>query len=384
MPRQLVVLRGIILAVIVLASSAASAQNEQIYVVEDVQVDVTADNSVVAREQALGRAPMEAFEILVQQRWPAGTWERLGRLDPSTVGGLVRGLAIKSERKSAVRYRANLSVRFDGPGVRLLLGPDQVAGGGTQRLQAPDVAGTIDPAPREGLSGPGPTILILPIYTEAGQPALWEADNLWRDIWATDPVAGTPPPVVVPIGDVLDIGDIDAGRAFAGDVTGLPRMLDRYAADQAVVAHASLVMETGAVQPSLDVRGIAVGGSGSRVFFEQRYSGASEGARREIMLQAIKDLHAAMTGSALDELPSGGGNLTVTVPLSGFNTWQEVRRRLGQVRLVQGTRLISLQLTNAIIEIGFRGSLDQLTAEMAASGLRLKQESNGWKVILQG
>ncbi len=131
------------------------------------------------------------------------------------IGDLVRDFAVNGEKTSAVRYLANLSVRFRPDDIRALL-----------RSAGVPFA--------ETMSKP---VVVLPLLKSGAALQLWEETNPWRQAWAALDRDGLVP-FVVPVGDLEDVVAIDAERAQAGDRQALAAIADRYKAGSVIVATA--------------------------------------------------------------------------------------------------------------------------------------------------
>src|SRR5262249_23772346 len=85
----------------------------------------------------------------------------------------------------------------------------------------------------------GKPVLILPVYQRGTEAVLWEEPNPWRDAWAQSPAPSGPVPLSVPLGDIGDVGAIDAAKARAGDAEALAAVARRNDTEDAIVALAT-------------------------------------------------------------------------------------------------------------------------------------------------
>jgi len=74
-------------------------------------------------------------------------------------------------------------------------------------------------------------LLVLPVLKSRVGLMLWEAANLWRTAWSALPIQRGLVPMIVPLGDLADISDVDASQAMLGDETALEGIVSRYQAD---------------------------------------------------------------------------------------------------------------------------------------------------------
>lgn len=82
------------------------------YTVEHVEVDVTAANAVKAREEALIRAQVKAFEALADAQLSEEARASYAVPDADTIMGLVKDFEVTNEQLSATRYKGIFTVRF--------------------------------------------------------------------------------------------------------------------------------------------------------------------------------------------------------------------------------------------------------------------------------
>lgn len=356
------------------AIGPAVAQSDPFVTVRDVEVSAEAANAARARERAFDRAASAAWEKFVAGL-PADQRNSVPRLGPDQLSAMVRGISVDDEKTTATTYSARFVVRFDRSAVGEIVRLD----GGTASARTDQ------------------TLLVLPVYTQNGQPELWGDPNPWRDVWARERHAGSAVPLYVPIGDVADVADITAVQALGRDSAALARIARRNQADEVLVAHASLIRDVTAAQPSLQVRATRYGPQGEGVVFDQTYSGATPSQLEGILRQAARDVVASLDaawqpqGTGAGAIADGttpavqaDNRIAVSVPLTGLDTWLEVRRRLGAVPVVADARVIELSRNEARIDIGFVGSIPELGDALARAGLSLSKDGARTVLALSG
>lgn len=190
---------------------AASANPFQ---VEGVQVDVSAQNAVLARQEAMSSAQMMAWDKMIAALAEEGEpVQYLKTPDPLSIAAMVETMEIRDEQTAPQQYKAAMDVIFSAQAVR-------------HYMASLGISLSIAKQARP--------VLLLAWYQDIrGAMHLWGDGNLWAPIWA-DKAGRTDPPLRIPLGDVVDIADLNAKTP--ADVTPfqLQKLLDRYNLDRAI------------------------------------------------------------------------------------------------------------------------------------------------------
>ncbi|MGY8986653.1 MAG: DUF2066 domain-containing protein, partial [Sphingomonadales bacterium] len=139
----------------------AIAQEERIFSVYGVEVDVTASTAAGARTSAFFAAEKIAFNRLLKKIAELDQLYKLPYIEANQIRSFVRGIDVVEEKGSAVRYLATLDVSFDSRKILELLGQ--------YRIKFSEI-------------GPKP-IVLLPILKVGNTFSLWELENIWRKSW---------------------------------------------------------------------------------------------------------------------------------------------------------------------------------------------------------
>ncbi len=202
---------AILLSAISLARPAFAY--DTLFTVEDVTVDVTADNAVVAQEKAFDEAQLKAFRILSDRMVAEADAKSLPTPDSLTISTMVKDYEVTNEQISNVRYVGTYTFRFREEAV-------------SKFFSVTGVSFT------ETSSNP---LLVLPVFQRNGKNSIWSEDNLWMMAWARTKLPHGIVPIEVPIGDLADITDIDDSNALTYERHKLERMLARYGASDAAI-----------------------------------------------------------------------------------------------------------------------------------------------------
>src|SRR6185437_3182109 len=74
------------------------------------------------------------------------------------------------------------------------------------------------------------------------------------------------------------------------------------------------------------------------------------------------------------------GSITVAAPIGGLEDWLKLRDRLSGVPAIRKIDLKSLSRQEVVLEIAYIGTVDQLTASLAAIGFELSRGDPVWRL----
>ncbi len=184
-----------------------------LFTVDDITVDVTAENSVQAQEQAFEKAQYRAFVILAKRLVSEGQANNVKPPDSLTLASLVKDYEVTNEKLSATRYVGTYTFRFNEHAISRLFSLSGVSY--TQNTSK--------------------TLLVLPVIKKNGETSIWSEDNEWMQAWSQNKVSSKLVPIQIPLGDLADISDIDDSNALRYQRSKLDRMLARYDAKEAAI-----------------------------------------------------------------------------------------------------------------------------------------------------
>ncbi|MCP4330073.1 MAG: DUF2066 domain-containing protein [Alphaproteobacteria bacterium] len=322
-----------------------------------VMVDVTAASASEARDRALAEGQLLAFNSMLRNLTAGGDHGRLPPADPATVANMLVGFEIEEEKTSSVRYIARLTYRFDPDSVRDLL----------QNYGIPFAEGR------------GRPMVVLPILHQGGSVTLWDETNPWREAWVDQARVSGLVPLVIPIGDLVDISKITAEQAEGGDPTALNALAERYQTTDVLVVSASQSDPTARLDVSASRYGLG---------------GMVPVARTSVDDGGVESL-AVAAAAITRELEENWkrqnmvrtdlrGRIDVIVPVQTLSDWTLLRRRLDAIGTIRNARLSHLQRGQAQISLDFVGTIDQLQRTLAQHDLDLRQGLAAWVLSLRG
>ena len=138
---------------------------------------------------------------------------------------------IEKELVSSTRYRANLIVYFNKFSVRKLLQQRKIRFAETRSND----------------------VLVVPVFDDGDGATLWFEPGDWRTAWLARPANEGLVPLILPLGDVMDMAAIEAAEALAPSHEALLGLAERYGTREVVVSSAFLDLPDPAVENNLDV-----------------------------------------------------------------------------------------------------------------------------------
>ncbi len=344
--------------------SRAADPADSLFTAEALPVDATDRSAALARDVALADGQRRGLERVLKRLVLRADQGLLPEPDDSQISQLVQDIAITNERTSAVRYLANLTVRFKKEAIRNLL-----------RDLGIRYAETISKAR-----------LVIPVYEAAGAQILWDEPNPWRAAWEDrDADPASPVPLVMPRGDLGDMAAAGAAQVLAGDDRRIEAIGQRYDVTDVLVAHARLEVDLAANRPRLHVTLRQLGPAGDGVVLLS-FTGEARDRVPELLVQAVAEsvirLEEDWKRDNLLQFDSPV-RLSVRIPLSSLAEWVSVRERLESSAVVRRVELAALSRADAQVVLHYLGDPSQLTLALAQLDLDLLEEDGFWTLSLR-
>lgn len=357
--RFAIILRGLaagLLLAAILSTAPGHVQAGDAFEVKGIVVDVTAKTAAAAREQALAEGEAMALRKLFQRLTLSSDAPRLPTVSGREVSTYVRDFDVAEEKTSSVRYIATLNYRFNAEAVRTLL----------RKSSLPFA---------ETFSKP---LLVLPVYQDGGRVSLWDEPNPWRQAWSERPASEGLVPTLLPLGDLTDIGTLNANQAIQGDVKRVGIIASRYGAGDTLVAH-GVVKNNGAV---LEVRLGRQGPTGSVAHEIRTFSAQPGAAAGLVMTQAVTELVRTIEDAwKQDNLLQFGqpGVIPVVIPITNLADWLAIRDRLSTAAVVRQVDMVLMSLKEVRVNLHYLGDPDQLALTLGQADLTLERnEGEEW------
>ncbi len=341
------------LALIGAVGAWAAPAAADVFTVSGISVDETADTAAAARAAAFRRGQRAALATMLRRLTLRTDHGRLPAVDKERLDFMVQALEVADEKTSDVRYLANMTVTFKPAEIRRLL----------REAGVPFAESTSKP------------VLVLPVLQQDDRLVLWDDPNPWREAWSQLPQVGDLVPLIVPVGDLSDIADVDAAQAAEGDPLRLSAIASRYRAGDVLVAVATL-SET-AISTRIDIAASRIGAPNQTPIL-LNFETSDPATIPALLFDAatgvaagVEDLWKSTNIIEFDR----PGRLLLAVPLTSLEQWISVERRLNNIASISNVSLISLTRDSAEVEIIHFGDETQLAATLAQQDLALEQPS---------
>ena len=365
-----------LLCALALLLACGTARANSVFTVAHVPVDTEAASAAEARELAIAAGQRAALETLLRRLTVAGTALPAPAEEP--FAAMVAGFAIDRELVSTTRYRALLTVDFDPAEVRRLLRESGIAYA-------------------ETVSKP---VLVVAVQRDPGGILLWEDGNRWRRAWEERPPHGGLVPILLPLGDVIDLGTVDAAQALASDADALTALAALYGTSEVAVAVAGLSGSDAVAKPSAPAAQGAEGAdndapaAGRALTLSLRRIAADES-------QAIQKTLIGRAGESERALLRRGTDwvitlleddwkdtnlirydeqraLRATVPIAGLGEWVSIQQSIAALAMVASVEIDSLSLREGRVTLRYHGTEDQLRLALGQNDLDLAPEADEW------
>lgn len=334
------------------AAAAPPRRVTDVFVAESVPVDVTAGSVGEARDRGLTQGRVLGFRRILERIVARDDLAHVPQQSAEQIIEMVREFSIANERSSAVRYLAELTVRFNPNAIR-------------QLLRNAGVPFT------ETLSRP---LVVVPVMVTGGNASLW--GSVWHDTWLRSEPDGGLLPLIVPTGDAQDNAQVTAAAATSKNAGPLLQLAERYQAGGALVVVATIdgngpiSMEISEIRADMPPVETAV-----------THSGAPGQAAPEVIAGAVTTAVSAAADSWRRRNRVSFGvksQMTALVPVTDLKEWLSIRNRLGNVALVDQVDVQAMTRDRVQITIHYAGAADQLRLAMGQHNLAFTQQNGVW------
>jgi hypothetical protein len=296
---------------------------------------------------------------------PAGDQGRLPSVERLPVERYVQNFQIADERLSNTRYLARMTVAFDPEQVRDLLRSEHLAF--SDEVSAP--------------------VVVVPLYDDPIEPAIWPENNPWWSAWAEQLDDESGLRLLMPLGDLQDVGAVTIEQARAGDVIALRRLASRYGAENAVVMIATPLADPASGEPvrvRLDVQRIGGADQARQPFTLEGAPGEPlDNVLRNAVVQLQNSLDEQWKKAHLLRLDTGG-LMFVNVPITDLGDWVEINQDLENLPEISQIEIASFAQQEVQIQLYYVGDEQGFEQALGRIGLTLSREGEQWRLLPTG
>ena len=333
------------------------------FTVTDVEVDVTSDNALTAREKAFDQAQSKAFTMLAERMALQDDSSKPPPTpDPITLAAMIEDYEVTQEKLSNVRYIGTYTFRFKDSAVKSFFSQSNV--------QYTDK--TSD------------TLMLLPFYQADGRSDLWSDGNEWKQAWDRIESNKGLVPLIVPTGDLDDVRNIGDDDATDYSAAELESMMERYGTRESVIAIAIpdsefLQSEASAARGTIKIdlyRTDRFKAEQVQQVFVNAVSGQSRAA---VFDEAVRSVKKALQNNwkekniAAAKEPSGFGNQMVAhLPINSLAEWMRLQNLLKSVPSVQGIKVNTLTPKKVMATLTYHVDLEQFKSDLQRVNITTK------------
>ena len=204
-------------------------------------------------------------------------------------------------------------------------------------------------------------------------------------------------PILLPLGDVIDLGTVDAAQALASDADALAALAQLYGTTEIAVAVAGLSSSAAVAKPSAPAAesddGDAPAAGRALTLSLRRIAADQSRAIQKTLIGREGESERALLKRGTDRVVAlleddwKAANLIrydeqqvlrARVPIASLGEWVSVQRRLAALGMVASVEIDSLSLSEGWLTLRYHGTEDQLRLALGQDDLDLAPEEDGW------
>ena len=321
------------------------ARANELYIVQNVAVDVSDVSAVAARQKAIQEAQILGFHRLLRRITLQQDYDKLPRLSFEDTEPMINSFEIKDEKTSSTRYIANITINFNPDALRELL-----SGSGI---------GFLEVSP--------PTALVLPLYFDGTEWSLWRNSNPWWDAWRNLNSNLLSISYLLPLADLEDRFALSVDSI--GDVSRLERLAQRYETDRILLAQARF--NNSKVDVNVTAYRILRENFEAQRLAQFNFTSTNmNDAVKKIATQIEQNWKKQSIRT--QDAPS---TFRLRARFRSIQEWTQIRRQLESAPYIRTLRVEEMDIHNAWLRLGFNGGGQTLVAGLRRSGFLVSQEN---------
>lgn len=331
-----------------------------LYTVEGIEVDVTAKNALEAREEAFNEAQVKAYQELVERLASNGAENQNKDLDAESISFMVQDFEVTKEQLSAKRYKGIYTIRFR---------PDAF------QSQIINQGGSYSDIPRGD-------VLILPFYQAGANTVLWGQMNPFLSAWARQYSSSIDlTSIVVPIGDIEDVAQVNESSPLSYDPVKLERMRERYGANEVSLILASPEIGANGVE-NLRVSLYSAKIRGPEFAGQMKIDGVAGETINQLFDRAVLKLTQQYKSDWKEQTAVSSTeiqNISAVMNFHSVREWINTKQLLESVPGMDSVRVNRLTPREANVSLNYHGDIKNLGLVIGRLGLAIVQSGNAYQ-----
>ncbi|MDI9409281.1 MAG: DUF2066 domain-containing protein [Candidatus Pacebacteria bacterium] len=324
------------------------ARAGSVWSIDNIQVDQINADPRTARELAIQESEFKALPILLRRITQESDSAKLPTLSPENMSSAVEGFEVNSERLSAQRYTAQLTVSFYPEVIRNLLRTNGIT--------------MVEPSTRP--------MLILPILDEGRSGAIFDDQSQWRQAWLNDRQNGILVPWIVARSD--DFAPYSSGGGFKPEslITEPNVFFSKRLSknDVAGIVMASLVRK----DDQLVITTKLWSGATIQELGSVTLTPLANESNDQLMRRAVDSVSRRLDDrwklSSLHDHGAQMRSIDIVFQLQSVNDLVAIQKALDSIPQIRGRSLIALHRRAAQIQLEYGSDLAQLRSALIQRG----------------
>ena len=318
--------------ILYLSPTSVMSNEDNIYIIDNVKIDIVSKDPNLIREFATERAMKKAFRRLLTWILTQNNYNHLlpneKIIDELEIKKFVSGYQIKHETFNNNNYNAEFSVMFDKRFVRQWLVKNKV----------------------NYLEKKTPTVLVIPISELNKKKVLWDDPNLWRLLWQNQSEGKNFIPMIFPHGDAEDLISLSYEDVNLLKIDKLTNFASRYGLSYILIPSSKIILNN--KDHYLGVFGATIISEVKKEnFFDEKVLKSFPGEiLDDFLLRAINIISDKFDDYWLESNKQRAKRIYIDVFYSSLNEWRLIMDTLQNLSEINEVKILSLSLKKANLE----------------------------------
>jgi hypothetical protein len=338
-------MKKLLLTVLFCLISISSFAKNEVFNINNIGIDITAKNSVKAKEMAILEAQKKAFTTLLKRLSMLNDNDILAlNISNKEINSILSDFNISEEKSSDVRYTGVFNFSF-------------IPKKSSDFFKAKDISFT---------SIRSNHVLIIPIWMENEKELLlWEDNNIWKQAWEKFPSDSFLVPTRLPFGDLTDLSQISVNSVISKNISDIASISERYDVKDIVVTVAKK-HETGLLI-LVNRYGVNETSSESSIFIEGENQTYGQ-ILSEAVTQVNNELSALWKEKTITR-PDEVNYIDASIEISSIKDLNKIKSLLNEITIIDEFKENLLSVDRVTLDIYYQGSFFDLKLALSQLGV---------------